>query len=346
MINMRIYQLSKAPIKKGTRVIVRADFDVAIKSGKVADDFRIRKVMPTLKYLLQKGASLRIISHLDRPGGKKVSGLSMAPVRRHLQGLLKKEIIFIADPLSEKAFAEFNSSRQILFFENIRFWPGEEKNDPKFAKKLARWGDIYVNEAFADSHRAHASITQIAKYLPSFAGLNLEKELFYLGKMLKSPKRPYVAAIGGIKLETKLPLVKKFLREADGVLLGSGLGRFGKSGAKNLYAPLDYITDKKGNNVDIGPKTISRFTELVKDAKTVVWNGPLGNTPNFPRGTQAFAKAVGHLSAVKIVGGGDTILALEKYGLLRNFTHVSAGGGAMLEFLAGKKLPGIEALRQ
>lgn len=342
---MRIRLLNEAQIKKGARVIVRADFDVAIRKGKILDYFRPEKVLPTVRHILRQGGNVRLIAHLGRPGGRRAAALSLKPFVSFLSSKLNKKVILVRD-FGERSFRRFNNSRDILLFENIRFYPEEEKNSRSFASKISLWGDIYVNEAFADSHRQHASIEKLAKILPSFAGFNLEKELYYLDTLLRNPRRPYIAVIGGIKIETKLLLVNKFLAKADRVLVGSGfVGKISPS-IKKLYVPEDYIVSG-GKKVDLGPWARRYFQEAAKGAGTVIWNGPLGRTPYFPLGTRVFARALVGLPAVKIIGGGDTIAALQKFGIpLKSFDHVSTGGGAMLEMLAGKKLPGIEALKR
>lgn len=345
---MNVHTIREAPIKKGTRVILRADFDVPYRGGKILDDYRILAVVPTIRAILKKGGRIRIISHLGRPHGKAAPSLGMNPIVRYLERALKKKIIFVHEPFIEKNFEKYDKSEEILFFENIRFWPGEEKSDPAFAVKLARWGDIYVNEAFANSHRNHASMVALARKLPSYAGLAFVNELQSLGRVFDSSKRPLVAIIGGIKLETKLPLMKRFLKEADLVLAGSGFSNWIPARRPaNLYAPVDYVTSR-GKKLDIGPDTIAYFKDVIKKAKTIVWNGPLGlaEEKKFAKGTIAIARSVQKSKGFSIIGGGDTIAILRKYGLLRGFSHISTGGGAMLEFLAGKKLPGIEALKR
>lgn len=382
--------LKDAPIKNGTRVVVRADFDVSLNGGEIEDDLRIQRVVPTLKFILSKGGFVRIISHVGRPGGRRVKKLEMRIVANRLEKLLKKKIVFVSDPLSSKNLVKYNRRREIIFFENIRFWKGEENNDIIFAKKLSRWGNLFVNEAFAASHRNHATVALLPKLLPSFAGLNLEKEVYYLSTLMKKPLRPFVAILGGAKLETKMPLVERFLKNADRVVMGGALANqafylkglpIGKSPvgvvfeksrilralkSRKLYLPADLVVsgsrDKasritirlpdrvRGNEyiVDVGPVTVKSFIALCHDAKTIVWNGPLGLTElkRFARGTVDFARGLAGIRALKIVGGGDTLTALRKYKLLSGFTFVSTGGGAMLDFLAGKKLPGIEILKR
>lgn len=385
MRTMRLRTLKSADIKKGTRIILRADFDVALRGNKVLEDFRIKEVIPTIKFILAKGGRLRIISHLGRPGGRRVDALSMCGVALYLKKLLKRKIVFVSDPFKRDLFTKLNSSSDVIFFENLRFFKGEEKNSSDFAKGLACWGDAYVNEAFAVSHRKHASVSALARFLPSFAGLHFEKEIASLNRVLYNPRRPLVAVLGGAKLETKLPLVEKFLEKGGEVLLGGALvntilssrGIFMGSSAvdggpklklrklssPHLHLPVDFYVASsqmvkeraagigdlkiKEINFDIGPETCALFASVVKRARTIVWNGPMGlaENPKFSHGTKSVAGAIKKAKAFRVVGGGDTVAILRKYGLLKGFDHVSTGGGAMLEFLAGKKLPGIEALK-
>lgn len=385
MEKVKIRSLRQAPLRKGTRVLVRADFDVSVRKGRIISDYRIKKILPTLAAILKKGGLVRLVSHLGRPGGRKKAELSMRPVAKHLARLLKQKIIFISDPFDRKLLKKYYDSPRIVFFENIRFWPGEEKNDRRLARGLARWGDIYVNESFASSHRSHASMVSLPQILPSFAGLQLQTELRYLGVFLRRSPRPFVAVLGGIKLETKLPLVRKFLTYADRILIGGAIANSifrakglntGKSlvepfvdlemlKSRKIFLPFDVavslavetrgprrITPLGGVReneyiIDIGPESISKFISLLKGAKAIVWNGPLGHTPYFSGGTLRFARALAKIKEFTVIGGGDTVAALERAGIAeKKFSHVSTGGGAMLEFLAGKKLPGIEVLKK
>lgn len=384
---MRIQRLGEAKLK-GKRVLVGVDFDVPVQNGLPEDDFRIKENLPTIRYIIKNGGLVRIIAHLDRPGGKVIPSLSLKKFAGYLKNLLGRKVVFVQDPFSKEFFKKYNFSGDIILFENIRFWPGEEKNDMNFAKKLASWGDIYVNEAFADSHRNHASIATLPKILPAFAGLRLENEISVLSGLLKNPQKPFVAILGGAKLETKMPLVEKFLKLADRILIAGALANtvyylrgleIGKSTAdrrfkinpiifknKKIFLPSDVLAankiksgakrrisevDKIGKSdyiVDIGPESVKLFLRLLKGAKTIVWNGPLGfaEIPEFSKGTVALARVLQKIKAFKVVGGGDTVAALGKYKLLKRFNHISTGGGAMLEFLAGKKLPGVEAVRK
>lgn len=384
---MNIRTLKQAPVHRGAKVLLRADLDVVVKNGKIQNTFRLEKMLPTIRNVLGRAGRVRLAGYLGRPGGKKVPLLSLRPVALFLERSLKRKVVFIEDPTSDTVFKKLSDSSDILLFENTRFFPGEEKNDAAFARKLSRWGDIFINDAFANSHRAYASIIGVARLLPAYAGLRVEKEYLELSRVLVNPPRPFVALLGGAKLETKLPLISKFLRTADSVLIGGALANslfilrgkeVGKSFTdtssissaifknKKIVLPVDVITttrlrkgsrakisapDTVGKNeyiADIGPQTVEIFSEKLKTAKLVVWNGPMGYSelPQFSRGTEAMARLLRKSRAYTVVGGGDSISFLEERGLLGGFDHVSIGGGAMLEFLSGKKLPGIEVLKQ
>ena len=382
------YRSIKEASLGGKRVIVRTDFDVAFRDGKIDEDFRIRANVETLQLILHSGGRVRMITHRGRPEGRKQAALSIRPIATHLSRLLRRSVVVVDNPFDESAYIRHDDSSDILIFENIRFWPGEEKNDVLFERWLAKWGDLYVNEAFASSHRSHASMTALARLLPAYAGLHLMKEVGCLSSIFENPERPIVAILGGAKLETKLPLIRRFLKEADYVLIGGALANtlfslrgftVGKSVAdhnvvmpkamfsnKKLYLPSDVVATRtlKSDSgirrteadhvspdeyiVDIGPKTIRIFSDIAAKAGTIVWNGPLGyvEEKKSAEGTRKFAQAVAKMKAFKVVGGGDSIAVLSRYKLLRHFSFVSTGGGAMLEFLAGKKLPGLEALKK
>ncbi|MDO8600641.1 MAG: phosphoglycerate kinase [bacterium] len=386
---MELRSIRKTVIKN-KRVILRVDFNVPIARGKIADDFRIRETLPTVRLLLRHGNALVLVTHLGRPDSVQRSAFSVAPVARRLSRLLKKKVRFVKDPFSRDGFRVICAlkSGEIVMIENIRFWKGEEQNSPVFAKKLATLGDVFVNDAFGASHRAHASVVGIAKFLPSYAGLLLEREVHLLLRLTRNPARPFVAILGGAKISDKLALITRLLRDADGIILGGALANtifahvgfeVGKSvidtkfqNGRSLYRnkkilfPYDVVVAravregiatrvKKIGEVtsgdfilDAGPKTLEFFAKSLRGAKTIVWNGPLGMTDieQFNKGTIAFAKMLKKTIAFKVVGGGDTIAVLRKHNLLSGFSHVSTGGGAMLEFLAGKKLPGVEVLRK
>lgn len=395
---MRLKTLKEAKIKKGMRVLVRADFNEPIFHGKVSDDFRIKTTLPTIKYLLKKGAKVILISHLGRPDGKKDNSMSLLPVARRFSRLLRKKVVFVRNPWSVSNIGCCLSKQHpmllknsVFLLENIRFWKEEEKNDLHFARKLASLGDFYVNDAFGASHRAHASISGIPKYLPYAAGFLLEKEVKALEKLSRNQRRPFFIILGGAKASTKIDLVRKYLKEADGVLAGGAIGNtilaargfpIGKSladgiGARGLkkyidisslklFSPLDaVVTNKISENArskavhmgligkkdyiaDIGPETGRFFAKVLRPARTILWNGPMGviEIEKFSQGTLNLVKVMKKIKAYKVTGGGDTIAFLKKHHLMNVFNHVSTGGGAMMEFLAGKKLPGIEVLKK
>jgi len=375
-----IRTLKEVLIRKGTRVIVWADFDVPMEDGKIANDFRMRAVLPTMRFLLQKGAKIRIISKLGHD-----KALPMIGISRHLEKLLARKVIFIKNPFEPSAIKNLSHSSEIIFFENIDFQKGEKKRDTHLAEKLAKWGEVFVNEAFASSHRDRTSMTILPRLLPSYAGLTTEREIKNLAEPLKKPRRPFVAVFGGVKLATKLPLIRYFLKKADVVLVGgaiansllgakkfeTGLSRiepfFEKLvlHSKKLHLPIDVSVArpplrigkardvpvssvaKKDIIVDIGPRTTEEYMRILKKARTVVWNGPMSMTPTFFMGTGKILKCISRTKAFTIIGGGDSLAALHRTRVSPlKFDHVSTGGGAMLEFLAGKKLPGIEALKR
>ncbi|MBI3631020.1 MAG: phosphoglycerate kinase [Candidatus Sungbacteria bacterium] len=380
--------MSHAAIGPGARVIVRADFDVGLVNGRVEDDTRIRAHEETLRSLMASGARIRLVSHRGRPGGKIDSALSLVPVGGVLQRRLRRRVRLIADPFSREARTRFDSTDDMLLFENIRFWPGEEKNSQSFAGRLATWGDFYINEAFANCHRPHASMVALARMMPSYAGLHLSHEIAALGRVIRHPHRPLAAVLGGAKIETKLPLIRRFLTDADAVLVGGALAntiffvkgmKIGRSLAdtditvpprlfarKNLYLPTDVIVTSSLQSpadyeikdiggvrpdqyiVDIGPATRRAFADIIHASKTVVWNGPMGLTEVSAcgAGTRAVAEALLKSRAFSVVGGGDTLASLRRLHRRAGFSHISTGGGAMLEFLSGKILPAIKVLER
>lgn len=314
---------------KNKRVLVRVDFNVPLGNrGEILDDFRIKATLPTIKYLLDKGAKVILMSHLGDPKGKFIKGLEMKPVARRLEELLGEKVDLL---------------------ENLRFNPGEEQNDEKFSRELASKGDIYINDAFGACHRAHASIAGVPKLLPSGAGFLLEKEVVSLTKLSRNPVKPLVAVIGGAKVETKTKIIDKISEIADSVLL-SGLISKGVVGQKIVLKHREKIVfpvDETGGGKDIGPETVKLFEEKIAQAKTIFWNGPLGmiEDDEFAEGTAGIARAIAASSAFSVVGGGETVEFVTKLGLFDKFSHVSSGGGAMLAFLSGEKLPGLEALK-
>lgn len=384
---------------KTKRVLVRCDFNVPLdEAGKVLDVFRIEKTLPTIEYLIKKGATLLLMSHLGRPLEEKKLKIrkqkySLEPIAKNLEKLLKRKVVFLPDCIGEKIEEEIKKMKEgdTVLLENLRFYKEEEENDENFAKKLAKLGDLYINDAFSASHRAHASIVGIAKYLPSAAGLLLEREIKVLSKVLENPWHPLVVIIGGVKISTKIKVIEQFLKKADHLLLGGEIANVILIGKRitlgrpfleekevrekiekidltnpKLHLPVDGIISlqkpsedylrvgaigsvrKEEKVFDIGPETIKVFSEIIKQAKMILWSGPLGlyEEKKFETGTKEIAEnIVRNYSGFKVAGGGDTISAINQFGLLDKFDHVSTGGGAMLEFLAGERLPGIEALR-
>ena len=380
---------------KGKRVFVRVDYNVPMdKAGQITDDTRVRATLPTLQYLLDHGASLILAAHLGRPKGGPAAEFSLRPVANHLSALLGREVQFAADcvgPAAESAAASLKPG-EVLMLENLRFHPEEEKNVPSFAQGLAKLADIAVNDAFGVSHRAHASVEGITKFVPTVAGFLMEKELDFLGRAVTNPERPYAAIIGGAKVSDKIGVIANLLTKVDVLLIGGGMANtffaaqghaVGKSlvepdkiplakdliqqaqkGGVKLLLPSDVIVaDKFAADaacrvatvdaigpeemaLDIGPATSAAFAAALAAAKTIVWNGPMGvfEMDAFAKGTEAVARAVAASHAVSIVGGGDSVAALEKVGLANSITHISTGGGASLEFLEGKTLPGVAAL--
>ena len=380
---------------KGKKVLLRVDFNVPLDDKQhITNDTRIRKSLPTINYITEQGGILIIISHLGRPEGKVDPKMSLFPVAQRLGEILKHKVLFAPDCVGPevKKIAQTLKPGDILILENTRFHPEEKRNDPAFAKELASLADIYVNDAFGTAHRAHASVAGVAKYFDiAVCGFLMEKEIELLEAVLKKPKRPLLAIMGGAKVSTKISGIRNLLRIVDYLVIGGGMCftfykakgyEIGKSlceddfldeatvllNNKKIYLPVDILVAKdlkpgsstkcvKANaipvdsfGVDIGEKSKQDITQLVNKVKTVVWNGPLGifEIDDFTMGTQHIAEAIADATkegAISIVGGGDTIAALSKYGLRDKVTHVSTGGGATLQFLEGKKLPGIEALR-
>lgn len=335
---------------RGKKVFLRADLDVPIKDGQIKDETRLKAWFGTLEYLLKNQAIVTVAGHLGRPSGVDQK-LSLQPIVIWLGKALElhndpKEVLL-------EDYRGWKLADNLFVLENLRFYKQEEENDEEFAKKLAKLADIYVNDAFASTHRDHASIALITKYLPSFAGFRLQKEVEELSRVLDAPKRPLTIIIGGAKIETKLPLVEKMHRFADFVLVG---GEIAENTKVLLKVQHERISDKKSallvadlteNSKDITDKSAENFVQISKSSNTIVWNGPLGlvEEDENAKGTKILAQELSKLSCNRIVGGGDTIAFLEKDGLLDKFSFVSMGGGAMLEFLAGEKLPGLEALK-
>lgn len=381
---------------KGKRVLVRIDANVPIVKGRTEDGphGRIAKAAVGLDWLLQRGAKVIVVTHLGRPKGRRVASLSVRPIARRLSGLLRFKVHttkYITGERVERMIDRLGDG-ELLLLENVRFDARERENDPEFAKELARLADLYVNDAFGVSHRAHASLHAITKELPSYAGPLLSNEITTLSKLDKQIKHPFILVMGGMKIETKLPVIRHFAKQIDQVLIGGALattffagqgkqvGRsvhdedakelsrkekkmlgdklvlpedllISKSLRKDARARVSDVDSVDANEriVDIGTKTIEQYKEIISEAKTIIWNGPLGycEIEPFCKGTEEIAKAIAKRTskAMSIVGGGDTGPALERLGVADQFTLLSTGGGAMLEFLSGKSLPGIEALR-
>ena len=334
------------------KVFLRLDLDAPRSEHGISDTTRIDAGFPTLEYLLNNDCEVIIGSHLGRPEGVD-KGLSLAGIGSTLRARLEVSNEQFREE-NFKGFDAFKIGDKVLLLENLRFYKEEELNDPEFSQKLASLADIYVNEAFAVSHRDHASITGVPKLLPHFAGFRLQKEIEELSKVLDNPTRPLVVVIGGAKIETKLPLVNKMIGFADRVLVGGEIAEEFK--IKNAELRIDggnvQLADLNDEKTDITGESIQKFTEIINSAKTVVWNGPMGEISKEVNksllsevGTLEIAVAISKSSAHSIVGGGDTIGFLNKQGLLHKFSFVSMGGGAMLAFLSGEKLPGIEALQ-
>lgn len=383
---------------KGKRVIVRCDFNVPQDSeGKITDDIRITSALPTIRYLIEQGAKVILMSHLGRPDGEANMKYTLKPVADRLSELLGKSVLFISTPsvvdaeVSKAAAALGNGD--VMLLENVRFRKEETKNGADFSKELAGLADIFVNDAFGTAHRAHSSTAGIADYLPAVSGFLIEKEVKFLGAAVESPKRPFVAILGGAKVADKIPVIENLLTKVDTLIIGGGMAytflkskgyEIGNSildaekvdyagslikkaeekGVK-LLLPVDVVAAKEFSNdaetkefdadkipqdwmgLDIGQKTIALFRNELKNAKTIIWNGPVGvfEMSSFARGTIEVAKALAESNAVTIIGGGDSAAAVEQFGLADKMTHISTGGGASLEFLEGKELPGIAVLQ-
>lgn len=378
---------------KNKRVLVRVDFNAPVgDDGRVdgAEDWRLSAALPTLRYLLDQKAKIILLAHLGRPGGKIVEKLRLDPIARRLEELLGMPVTKLDDCLGEEVEKRVQNIQagEVFLLENLRFYAGEKNNQPDFARQLAKLGEVYINNAFGAVHRAHASIVGLPQYLPSCAGLLLEKEVNILNDVFNNSKRPLVVIIGGVKISTKIKVIKNFLEKADDILLGGALANtvisakgfaIGRSVVEEdmveevkklqitdnkLHIPVDVITStdmsgKTKSNIapvakikedemilDIGPDTSYLFSEIISQARTIIWNGPMGlfEVEKFILGSKKIAQAVVQSQGFSLVGGGDTISLLEHLNLLGKIDHISTGGGAMLEFLAGTKLPGLEAL--
>lgn len=334
----------------GKKVLVRCDFNVPMRNGKVLDDFRIKKTLPTLNFLRKKGAKTILISHFGDPEGKIVEELRLDPVAKHLEKLIKKKVLKANGCLGKEVESKVANLKKgdILMLENIRFYPGEENNDLNFAKEISKLGEIFINEAFSVAHRAHASVVSIPKFLPSGIGFLFEKEISNLEKFLKEYQKPLAVLIGGKKIKDKAPLVEKFSEIADWILVNHLIGKELKEKEIKLKFPEKILSPLDGvdGDSDIGPKTIKIFKEKIKKAKTIFWNGPFGKIEEkkYQKGTRELAKAIIKSKAFSLIGGGETIEFVNQLKITEKFSFASTGGGALLKFLTGEKLPGLEAL--
>lgn len=378
----------------GKKVFVRVDFNVPLENGAITDETRIRETLPTIKFLIEKGAKVILASHLGRPNGQVVEGLRLTPVAARLSDLLGKQVNKADEVVGASVQAKVDALKDgdVLLLENVRFHPGEESNDSELAKAFAALADLYVNDAFGAAHRAHASTEGIAHHIPAVAGLLMEKELDVLGKALNNPERPFTAIVGGSKVKDKIDVINKMIEIADNIIIGGGLSytffkaqgkeigqslvdnskldlalefmEKAKKLGKNFYIPVDIVvsddfsatantaivdTDSipaDWEGIDIGPKTREIYADVIKNSKLVVWNGPMGvfEIEPFSHGTLAVAQACATTSAYTVIGGGDSAAAAEKFKLADQMDHISTGGGASLEFMEGKVLPGVVAL--
>ncbi|MBQ4365944.1 MAG: phosphoglycerate kinase [Clostridia bacterium] len=390
--------LNKKTVKdidvKGKKVLVRCDFNVKMENGVITSDKRIVASLPTIQYLLDNGAKLILCSHLGRPKGEFNPEFSLAPVAARLSELLGRPVKMAEDVVGESAqsLAADLKEGEVLLLENVRFHAEETKNDPAFAKKLASLADVFVNDAFGSAHRAHASTTGVADYLPAVCGFLIQKELEYIGGALENPKRPLVAILGGAKVSDKIGVITNLMEKVDTLIVGGGMAytffaalghtvgtslleadkidlakeMMEKAKAKgvNFLIPIDNVVGREYKadteymivdsddipdgwmGLDIGPKSTALFAEAVKDAGTVIWNGPMGVSEweHFANGTIGVATAIAESNAISIIGGGDSAAAIQKLGFADKMSHISTGGGASLEFLEGKELPGVAAL--
>ncbi|MFB9274239.1 phosphoglycerate kinase [Cohnella cellulosilytica] len=378
----------------GKKVFVRVDFNVPLENGAITDDTRIRETLPTIKFLIERGAKVILASHLGRPNGQVVDGLRLTPVAARLSELLGKPVAKADEVVGASVQAKVDELKDgdVLLLENVRFEAGEEKNDAELAKSLAALADLFVNDAFGAAHRAHASTEGIAHHIPAVSGLLMEKELDVLGKALNNPERPFTAIVGGSKVKDKIDVINKMIEIADNILIGGGLSytflkaqgneiglslcddskldltlefiEKAKKLGKNFYLPVDIVVSEdfksavnmdivgidgipaNKEGVDIGPKTRKIYAEVIKNSKLVLWNGPMGvfEVDDFAHGTREVAQACADSDAYTVIGGGDSAAATEKFHLADKMNHISTGGGASLEFMEGKALPGVVAL--
>lgn len=382
---------------EGKTVLCRVDFNVPVKNGVVTDATRITAALPTIQYILsQKGTKLVLMSHFGRPKGQKNPEFSMRPVAQKFEELLGQKVLLASDVIGPEVHREVAALKpgEVMLLENVRFYPEEEANDPGFAKELASYGDVYVNDAFGTAHRAHASTEGVAHYLPAYAGFLIEKEVKFMAPLLENPEHPFVAIIGGSKVSSKITVLESLVRTCDVIVIGGGMAytflkaqghEIGKSllesdfldtarsfldtasrkGVK-VVLPVDHVCAKSFDEaaepvavdgvdipadlvgMDIGPKTLALAKAAMNDARSIIWNGPVGvfEFASFAHGTLEIAKAVADCKGTTVVGGGDSVAAVNEFNLASRIDHVSTGGGASLEFLEGKELPGIKALEK
>ena len=378
----------------GKRVFCRVDFNVPMVEGKISDDTRIRAALPTINYMVEKGAKVILASHMGRPKGEVNEELRLTPVAKHLSELIHKPVQMLEESIGdsvEQAISKMENG-DIVLLENVRFHKGEEKNDPQLAEQFAKLADLFVNDAFGAAHRAHASTEGIAKHIPAVSGLLMEKELDILGKALSNPERPFTAIIGGAKVKDKIGVIDHLLDIVDNLLIGGGLSYTfaraqgydignslveedkielaksfidkAKEKGVNLYLPVDVVIANEFSKdaetkvvtidsipsdwmgLDIGPKTKEQYADVISDSKLVIWNGPMGvfEMKSFAEGTKGVAEAMATTNAFTVIGGGDSAAAVEKFEVADKMDHISTGGGASLEFMEGKDLPGVVAL--
>ena len=385
-------------VLKDKKVLLRVDLNVPMKNRAIIETSRIEKIIPTIKLLIEKQAKIIVLSHIGRPKGKIVEEMSLEPISKKLAFLLNKEVLFNKNIINENTLSEVNKipNGSIMMLENIRFNEGEESNDSKFSKKLSNLGDIYVNDAFSCSHRAHASIEGITKYIPSYFGLQITEEINALKKITSEIKRPVTLIIGGSKISTKIKIINNLIKKFNNIIIVGGMAntmlkhtgsKVGKSLCEHdcgplikeilensnkynckITCPVDVVVSKNlediGKNkdikeidademiLDIGPKTISSIKKIINDSNTVLWNGPAGyfENPNFQNGTKQILEIISQKTKndkiFSVAGGGETVAAINKFNKLNSFTFVSTAGGAFLEYLEGRTLPGIKALNQ
>ena len=345
---MKIKKIQEADLEN-KKVLLRVDFNVAVENGEVKENFRIEASKETLVYLLGKKCKVALASHLGRPEGKVNPEFSLEQIKDDVENVLGVKIKFIKDCLSGEIKNELENlaENEVLLLENVRFYPGDESNDADFASKLATNFEIFVNDAFSASHRDHASVTGVTKFLPSYAGFLMQKEIEEMEKIKNNFAHPAVAIIGGAKIETKLPVIKFFEEKYDNVLVGGKIANEALDQkiqfSEKVFLPFDFVDDR----LDIGPKTLEKFREIIGLAKTIVWNGPTGKFEDekYALSTNEVLKSVLGSNAYKVVGGGETLEILEKNQATSKIDFISTGGGAMLEYLSGKPMPGIDALK-